>query len=141
MLFIATYLRIYSVCTTQLQLLLHSLFTFTGPLFSLINFHCVHFATTSYVYIIMKLFECQNHQNKKHFNAAVNKQYMVSQKFLHTFPMVSNTCIDKSCTAATTILRISYEQSDLYMLVTTKAIHTCSSFKGSGEREQTILKL
>ena len=55
--------------------------------------------------------------------------------------MVSNTCIDKLCTTATTILCISYEQSDLYMLVTTKAIHTCSSFKGLGEREQTILKL
>ena len=39
---------------------------------------------------------------------------MASLKFPHTFPMVGNTCTDKLC--------ISYEQSDLYMLVTTKSL-------------------
>ena len=44
---------------------------------------------------------------------------MASQKVSHTFPMVGNTCTDKLCTAAT--VRFLYEQSDLHMLVTTKA--------------------
>ena len=34
--------------------------------------------------------------------------------------MVSSTCTDKLCTAAT--VHFLYEQSDLYMLVTTKAL-------------------
>ena len=49
----------------------------------------------------MKLFKCQNLQNEKLFNPAVNKGDMASLKFPHTFPMVGSTCTDKLCTAAT----------------------------------------
>ena len=49
------------------------------------------------LYITVKIFKWQNHLNKKHFNPAVNRQDMTSQKFPYT---VGNTCTDKLCTAA-----------------------------------------
>ena len=70
--------------------------------------------------------------NIKHSKPAVNKQDMTSQKFLHTFPMMGNTCTYKLCKAATVYFPWA---SNLLMLVTTKA---CSNYKGLGECEQTI---
>ena len=69
----------------------------------------------------MKPFNCQNCKNKRHFNSAVNKQDMTSQKFPHTF--LSNTCTDKLFTAATVL----YNYKGF----------TYSNYKGSGEHEQT----
>ena len=45
---------------------------------------------------------------------------MVSQKIPHIFPMEYNICNDK-LPHVQLLLYISYEQRDLYMLVTTKA--------------------
>ena len=60
---------------------------------------------------------------------------MASQKFPHTFPMVGIACTDKF---AQLLLYISYEQSDLYMLVTTKSLLVPTSCKGLGEHKQSI---
>ena len=46
---------------------------------------------------------CQPGPTVLHINCrlTVNKQDMTSQKFPHTLPMMSNTCTEKLCTAAT----------------------------------------
>ena len=58
---------------------------------------------------------------------------MASRKFPHTFPMVGNILLTNYVQL---LLYISYEQSDLYMLVTTRAF--LEQLQGQGECKQTI---
>ena len=74
---------------------------------------------------------CQPGSTVLHINCrlTVNKQDMTSQKFPHTLPMMVMR------NYAQLLLYISHEQSNLPMLVTTKACRNC---KGAGQCEQTI---
>ena len=66
----------------------------------------------------MKPFKCQNLTIKALQSSCKQARYGHPKTPL-TFPILGNTCTDNLFTAATIV---SYEQGDLYMLVTTKAL-------------------